>query len=436
MLRRLVYEPRFRTLSWTLLDQGLVSTGMFLTQLVLARQLVAAEYGVFVLVFSVLLTLQLCNATLIFYPMSVRVPAAPDHTRPPLFGASLVLMVALSAALGVGLCLGLLAFRRPDLALPAFAAFMAWQMQEALRRALLSSLRQSAAIAGDAVTYGGQALVTCWLSVSGSLSVRGAFYALAIGAVAGSLTHMRRLTIARPRRTELREVLADYWSIGGMPSLGNGLLGQVRNMFVPWVLALLAGTAQTAGFQAAANVVNLSNPLIIGLGNLIPQAAAMARVRGETEAWRTARHYALLAAPAIIVFSGIVLVAPEMVLRLLYGAKSEYLSAVVPLRIMALVNLSGFAIEIVLSFLCGIARIRLAFGVNFAGMVATVVLAPPLIGAFGLGGGCAALLLSNVARIALVRLALLNVTSPRATKIPGRGTDLILQPPLTSGAGK
>ena len=75
-------DTRVRHLSWTFLDQGVVSAGAFIVQVTLARRLLAVDYGVFALVFGGLLTLQLCNATLLFHPMSVRVPEPAGAQRP------------------------------------------------------------------------------------------------------------------------------------------------------------------------------------------------------------------------------------------------------------------------------------------------------------------------------------------------------------------
>jgi len=412
-LGRLLGDPRLRTLCWTFLDQGVVSIGMFATQLALARGLPPAEYGVFVLVLGGMMTLQLCNATLIFHPMSVRVPTA-NADRASLLGASLLLLLALSALLGAGLGLAVAALGRPDLAAPAVTAFLAWQLQEGLRRGLLSGMRHAAAVTGDTVTYVGQALAVLGLTLAGAASAATALHALAACSLLGAAAHAARLAPARPARHMLRATRRDYWSIGGMPALGGGLLGLLRIMIVPWTLGVLAGAGQVAALQAASNVVNLVNPLILGLGNIIPQVASAAWQRNPASAWPAARLYGLAAAPPLVLFSAAVLAKPDLVLRTFYGEASEYLTLGLALRLMVLVALSSYVVEVVISFLHGIARVRQALAVNAAGISAALVLTPLLIPSHGIEGGCAALLLSNLVRLAAAGRALARMTAPTA----------------------
>jgi O-antigen/teichoic acid export membrane protein len=392
-------DARLHRLSWTFLDQGVVSAGGFVVQIALARQLAAADYGVFALIFSGLLMLQLCNATLLFHPMSVRV------------GASLLLVVALSAVLSIVLAIVLAVFGKAALIMPVLLFFMAWQVQEGLRRSLLGSLWHAAAIVGDAITYGGQALAVVGLSLYGSLSIGNALYAMAASAAVGAIVHTGKLQLAQPTKSRFRWILIDFWSIGGLASLSNGLLSVGRMLAVPWALAALSGPAAAAGFQAASNIINLSNPLSLGLGNIIPQAAASARSQGDVHAWRTVRGYALIASPPIVLYFVAVFIAPTGTLRLFYGATSDYMQLTLAVRLLVLVGLTGFAIEAVLAFLHGITLVRRAAAINMAGTAISAILAFPLVSLFGLAGGCMALLLANLVRTALTWIALARLAA-------------------------
>ena len=412
--RKILRHPKVRRLSWTFLNQGVVSAGSFVVQVVLARRLAAADYGIFALIMGGLLTLQLCNATLIFHPMSVRIPAATDDERPKLLGASLLLVGVLSVALAAVLAVGLLGFGQADLIPSTLLFFLAWQMQEALRRGLLVTFRHSTAIAGDTVMYAGQALIVLGLSLAGSLTIEGTMQAMGISAALGAIVHARHLRLALPGAGFTRSTVDDFWSIGGLASLGNGLLVMMRVLILPWALAAISGPAATGGYQACANIVNLSNPLILGLGNVIPQVASSASMQGNAHAWRTTRGYALIAAPPIVLYTVAVLAAPMHVLRLFYGSNSAFLALGWPIRLLILGGLANFAIEIVSAFLHGIASVRRAAKINMIGLIAIAIVAGPLIGFFGLVGGCAAVLLANLVRLAVARWELAQVTAPAA----------------------
>ncbi len=136
--------------SWPLVDQGVVSIGTFVVNLVLARTLSQAEYGVFALLISVFLTLQLLNSSLIFHPVAVSLPSAGEAASRRLYTATclLTLCTSLPLAGAIGLALHLLG--RGELIPYALAAFLAAQAQEAPRRCLFAALRHRAALPGTA----------------------------------------------------------------------------------------------------------------------------------------------------------------------------------------------------------------------------------------------------------------------------------------------
>jgi len=399
-------NERNRRLFWTFLDQGFVSAGAFVCQIVLARLLTPHGYGVFTLIFSALLTLQMINATLLFHPMSVRIPVAGGEEKPGLLGASILLVMSMTLLLALPFGIGLVAFGLSDVAVPALAYLLIWQAQEAMRRCLFGSLRHRAAILGDLVTYVGAAALTLGIGLAFGISIAGALTIMAVCAGIGACLHARALTLAMPSICLSRAVARDYWQIGGLPSLGNGVLSHARLVVVPWGLAVYAGPAATAGLQAAVNIVNLSNPLILGLGNLIPQIVSGARAQGLAGAWRLARKYVLTAALPIIVYSLVVCLWPTEVLRLFYGDGSEYIGLELPLRLLIIAGLIGFFVEAVLGFLHGATMVGRAARVNFFGTLCILLLAFPAIMLFGITGGCMALLTANLVRLAIAQMML------------------------------
>ncbi len=412
---------RLHHLFWTFANQGVVSAGTFVVQIVLAWHLPAASYGVFSLILGGLLTLQLCNATLVFHPMSVRIAAAPGGRVAVLLGGSLVLQIVLSLALGTVAAMVIAGLGRADLVLPALAYFLAWQLQEGLRRGLLSRMRHRVALWGDAACYGGQAACLVALGLAGAIGIGTAFLAMAGSALLGATVHALRQALEMPKSSELRRLTADYWTIGGPAALASGLLAQVRLLVIPWALALVAGPAAAAGLQACSNIVNLTNPVLLGLGNIVPQAASRAKAAGAADPWHVVSGYMLAAALPVALYSAVVMFAPGQVLGLFYGAASDYRAHTLALQLLIAVNLVGFFVETVVSYLHGIARVRRATLINMAGAAIAAILAFPAITLFGLAGGCAALLAANLGRLALARAALVHVApAARRLTLPSR----------------
>ena len=116
----------------------------------------------------------------------------------------------------------------------------------------------------------------------------------------GALVHASKLSFGRPNFAKAAALACDYFALGKW-SVAYGEVLILRLQLFPWVLAATAGIAATATFQAASNVAAVINPIILGIGNAIPQAAAEARLSdGTLAAWRVARGYILFGLPPIL----------------------------------------------------------------------------------------------------------------------------------------
>jgi O-antigen/teichoic acid export membrane protein len=159
------------------------------------------------------------------------------------------------------------------------------------------------------------------------------------------------------------------------------------------------GVAATASFQAALNVVNLANPILLGLCNVIPQAAARKSGEGYQAAWKVARDYALVGAFPLLPGYVALLSVPDLILLLLYGPHSSYLGLTLLIRILAVSWLLGYVADMICSFMHGVDAAGLALLVSLAGTLAAAALFLPLTQAYGLAGGCIALGGSNLVRL-------------------------------------
>jgi O-antigen/teichoic acid export membrane protein len=386
--------------SWTLVDQGLVSLGAFLVNVQLARQLAAEDYGTYALLLGGLLGLQLFNSSLLLYPMSIRLPVLQGPGKKQLQSATVLLVAVACIPLSAALAAGLFLLGRGDLILPALAMFLCWQMQETMRRGLLSEFRYSAAILGDATSYYGQVAAIAALSAMGELTLGHALEAMAVAYAVGAVIQAVQNRISFRQIANLRQTAGEFWSVGSW-SLSNNLVSLLRIQILPWTLAAAGGAAAAALFQAALNVVNLTNPVILGLCNVIPQTAARAQQSGgNAEAWRASRIYMLMGVPPILGYYAVVFLVPGLVLRIFYGASSPYLALTLDLQILALAWAVSYATDMTCSYLHGVNGARFALIINMLGAIAVAVMALPLIQTYGLAAGCAALLGANLVRLA------------------------------------
>jgi len=399
--RRLLFDRG----SWTLIDQCVVSLGNFALNVQLARHLAVVDYGKFVLFLSAVFVLRTFDYSLISYPLAVRLHSAHRDEHASLMANSALLASALGLGLLLLLVLGIQLLGGGDILLPAASCYLAWQAQETMRRCLLANFRFRAAVAGDALSFIGQAVAIAVLAWAGGLTLDTAIYAMSATFVAGALVHASKLHFGRPNIVEAIRLARDYFALGKWSLIYYEVL-ILRLQLFPWALAATGSTAATAAFQAAANISNVMNPISLGIGNAIPQAAAHAHVTGGVRgAWRTARGYILFGLPPTLVICAAGLVAPQPLLRLMYGTSSPYLDAALAVQLLVIAAAAEYAGDMIGKTLLGVGAGRLA-SLMIAFGLAAAVLSLPLIVLFGVVGASLALAITNLFRLVIAWVAL------------------------------
>jgi O-antigen/teichoic acid export membrane protein len=321
------YKP-FLGAFWTLVDQGAVSLGTFLLNIQLARQLEAPEYGFFALLIGSYFIIQHLNASLISYPMMLRL-AGGKEDRPSDLVFTSVAFTALSSLLSsaiVGACL--FAVGRSDIAAPAAIYLLLWQLQDVFRRALLAELRHPTAAAIDGIIYIGAAGAIAVLAKHGSLNLHTALSAMTGTSGLGLVIHFAiRISQSRPTLASIKrktELMRDFWKLGRGLLLSGFILVVSAQIFL-WALAVSNGPAEVAAFQACLNIANLANPISFGLCNIILTTAAAAYQEGDLrKSWRAAQTYIIIGISLISLYALPVMFFPHTALVLLYGANSSY----------------------------------------------------------------------------------------------------------------
>lgn len=385
--------------SWTLVDQCVVSGGNFLLNILLARTLAEEYYGEFSLFLGVIFLLRAIDFSLISYPVSIRLGVASDEERAVLLGNTAALAAGLSLVLLVLMAVGAVLLETDNILIPACLCFLCWQAQETSRRFLLGDFRFREAVAGDAVAYVGAVPLIALLLWSDSVTIVSAIYAMSAAFAAGALVHMAKLRIAWPVIAELRRLALEYISVGKW-SLVSYEMAILRVQLFPWLLATAAGTAATASLQAGLNIANMMNPVIFGIGNAIPQIAAQAhRSGGVLGASRAASAYVLVGLGPILVICAVGVLFPNLILHAVYGSSSPYLAVAVGLQILAVAGVLDYIAEMISKTLLGVRSGRLAFLVTVVSALTALVMAVLLIGPLGMVGACLGLLIANLVRV-------------------------------------
>ena len=371
---------------WALADQSVLSAGNFLCNLLLARVLPWGEYGVFAFVLIVFQLLNNFLGALVGFQLAYRGATAGEGELRRLFGGSFLLTLLLQPIGIVVLCLSLLSVRHAGTIPVAICALMAWQLQEIARRAMLAKLRFRAAILGDSVSYLGQVVVMWWLYRTGHLTLETTFLASTFTSCLALIIQMLQVGISRIQLSDVRDALKHGWRLGHWLLLATTVSVLVIPI-IPWALAYFHSSHEVARYQALATVLGISHPVIFSISNLIgPSTITAYRTGGLIQAERVSRRYSLQGMALLVPYFLILMVIPEVILRLLYGSDSPYANLGPELRLFVVFYVLLYFMQVLVARMNGLGNTSSSFVSQGAAALATVAITVPLCAYGGLYG--------------------------------------------------
>jgi O-antigen/teichoic acid export membrane protein len=393
---------------WALGDQAILSLGNFLTNILLIRNLPRNEFGVYAVLFSLLLFLNNLHTSLVTYPLSVISSTGEllKHRKRTARSVGLTLLLGIPFFLIVaGATRSVATFSL----LPAVVAAMVfWQIQETLRRAMMARLQHKQAILGDAVSYLGQAAALWYVIHHGTLNPAVAFTAIAITSAIAALiqaiqwkfffteetpapaAQLESGSTAEPLDSILQENFLsqafEHWSLGRWVLFSN-LISLITVYATPWILMYFHGSGDVAIFQALDNLPRVSNPILSSMAGLIVPAAAIAATQGGAlAARRAATGYATQGAIMLFPYFAILALMPHTALRLFYGPDSPYLAYTTPLRLMVAVYSIFYVSQMVSAFLNGLGHGRWTFYAQIGAAIGNATFCLPMAALVGVTG--------------------------------------------------
>lgn len=364
-----------KTAFWSMLDQGTVSAGNFLTTILLARALMPSEYGIYSLLFALMLFVIFLNSAGVVYGLSLHGAEGTEADLRPLAGASLILAGGLAIALGAATGGVAIFLHRASLVPWILLAVLFWQLQETTRRALMSRLRHRDALWGDALSYLGQATCIGYLFVGHRLTPATALRAMAATSAAGWLLQTGQLKLALSDfRGALRQV-PKFWRVGRWALL-VGATQAVIGQALLWFLAF-RGMAEVASFQSLLNPVRVTNPIMFAIGSVVLPSVAAGQAK-PAAGLHAVRRYGLLGALVLMPYFAAILIFPARMLGLMYGAGSPYVGLALELRLLILGSAFAYVGHILGMYYLGLSRSDVVFRCELAA-AATAVLGGPLL---------------------------------------------------------
>ncbi|MBD2388119.1 lipopolysaccharide biosynthesis protein [Cylindrospermum sp. FACHB-282] len=373
---------------WSLTDQGIVSLGNFFTNILLARNLPQVDYGNYLLIYGVIIFLNSIHTSIIVYPLSVKGSVADIAELRKLSANYLVFTSLLALICSIGVLGSALAIGKSHVVPLAVAALLFWQMQETVRRALMSHLRYSEAVWGDGLSYVGQAMLVLFLAQKGWLSIESTFFVIALTSALAALVQSLQLQLKSIDSQSLWNTARVSWNLGKWNLLGS--ITAIANIHAtPWILAIYHGTGETAAVQAVINILGASNPVIVSTNNLVVPSVAKANLDGGMKAVKqVALKYTIQGGLLLFPFFGLLGLFPRQVLELMYGSNSPYLNLDNVLRLFVLAYTLLYLSQIPSGILGGLEKTKSAFIGQMGSVTSSLLIGIPLIvqmGAFGAG---------------------------------------------------
>ena len=385
---------RMRTEAWGLLDQCLVSGVNFLTVILLARTLVPASFGYFVLAFTLLQTAGTLQAALVTRPHNVLGAARFGRAYADYSTTAAVVQVVLTAALtGVALAAAAVAYAidssHTQLLFALVPALAAWQLQELGRRMLYTEGRLAAASATDLVAYGGQAtaLVVLWqldllTGPRALLTLAGAF---AVGAAVNALQLRPALS-----GTLDASALSANWNFGKW--LGVAEIGQwFSTQFYIYLAGAVVGAVASAALKAGQTLLGPMSVFLTFVTAYLPtvltrELRASGTIRSQTRRSLTA------ILPVVLVYCVAVAVFAEPALGAVYG--EEYTGYADVVRLFALYYVLLAFSTVAIAVLSAREMTRDVFRGQAAGAAVSLAIGWLLLREMGPAGGVTGMLLS------------------------------------------
>ena len=302
--------------------------------IVAARELGPAAFGVFAMMYMVLVLSESVHSSLITSPFSV-ISASKDNDTYRTYTtsvASVQSVLAIASAMVVVLA-ALIAIQLSPALVPVLLAlaFISAMMpaQEFIRRVLYAESRIADALMQDIVTHGLRLVLLVALILAGGLSESWLFlifgFACLVGSLVGVWQIRNSLTLAFDRG-----VIREHWDFGNW--LGAGRLVSLVPDYV--TAALLSATLSVSAFgayRAATQLVHAANVPLRALDAILRPKMAREAQRGHRAVVRTMQPILVGGGAIFVLFAAFVIVFREPLMNLIYGAEYAQYSVVLVL---------------------------------------------------------------------------------------------------------
>jgi O-antigen/teichoic acid export membrane protein len=326
--------------SLALMDQGLIAASNFGIGIVLARSLSPQEYGSYALAYAIFLLLSLAYQAIVLEPQRVFGSTLFENSQRGYFRA--LLRIHSGLGLGTGFVLGGLALLLHILRPTALPAALAGVMIAApcvlllwlLRGAFYVRMSPQNAVAGSSVYCAVLLIGMAVLYYLRQLSAFGAFVAMAIAALVGSVVLLIRFRLLARSDQELvgwKDVSLKHWEYGRWILLSSFLTWLSGDVYYPLVSSM-SGMAAAGDLRA---LLNFSLPIAQALNALtvftVPYAARVYQTAGLSALLAAIRKIGAVFVAIAVCYWAVVVVFNKPIMDALYRGTYADVASLLPL---------------------------------------------------------------------------------------------------------
>ncbi len=320
-----------KIISIALIDQTLVSGVNFVTGLFLARFLGMESYGLFVLLYGVILFISNIHNALLTTPLLVIGPQKGQREESDPYYKSaanhqyIFTLLTFFIIFLIG-SLAEVAIDRSDAtryAVPLSCAASGFVLQEYYRKLFFSLQKPSEALANDCLSYGLQVALIVWFEYSYGITVESCLYLMAFTsylAATHGFVRSRGLLDANDQRHEKWSItFRSHWEIGNW-LLAKNVVYWLGTQLVIYATGIFLSVTAVGAMAAARNIVGIVSIFFLALDNFAtPRASQILSSLGKRGLTLYLQKLTFAGGMVTGIIALLASVFPEHWLELIYG---------------------------------------------------------------------------------------------------------------------
>jgi O-antigen/teichoic acid export membrane protein/thymidylate kinase len=390
-------------------DQLLISGTNFITMVLMARGLASpAAFGVFVLVYSILLFANSLQSALITQPHNVlgTTRSGRDYviyTSSTAISQIVFVLISAAAVLIAWVVARFAGWHSANILLAMSGTIVAWQLQEFTRRVLYTENRIGSAVIVDTIAYAGQALAITTLWWGGRLTGVSALLAITATSTAATILGIWYLRGSIAPTFEPSAIKGNWhfgkWLAGGY-IVGNWLSSQLLIFLAAGIL----GTWAAGVLRMAHTTFGPMRILAQALSTTLPTKLAITLDRSGVAGYRRAiKQTFLFVIPTFAVYCTLVGAFSKSFLLLVFG--EAYVEYDFLLKVYAVSAFVGYMCIVFSASLRATQRTREIFLCELCSTLVVVPLSAALLPIVGIYGVIVGMILTDMLLFGLIYLA-------------------------------